>query len=164
MPSFARVFRHFLMNRSRVRSAFPENALRNIESAIATAEDSHGGEIRFAVEGDLANGALWNDLSPRARAVQVFGELGVWDTEHNNGVLLYVLLADRDVEIVADRGFAGKVTDAEWTEVCSKIEQAYKSGEFERGSVDGVAAISRLIGRHFPATDGNELPNSPAIL
>src|SRR5690242_19230005 len=105
------------MNRSRVRKAFPESALRDIESAIAAAEESDGGEIRFAVEGELTNAALWNDLSPRARAVQVFGELGVWDTEQNNGVLLYVLLADRDVEIVADRGFAGKVSDAEWNAV-----------------------------------------------
>jgi hypothetical protein len=164
MPAFARVIRHFLMNPSRVRSAFPESALQNIEAAIASAEKSHGGEIRFAVEGELENAALWQNLSPRARAIQVFGELGVWDTERNNGVLLYVLLADQDVEIVADRGFAGKVSDAEWTLVCSKIEQAYRNRDFERGTLDGIAAISALISRQFPVTDRNELPNAPAIL
>ena len=152
------------MNRSRVRSAFPESALKNIEAAIAAAEGTHGGEIRFAVEGELDNAALWQDLSPRARAIQMFGELGVWDTELNNGVLVYVLLADHDVEIVADRGFAGKVSDAEWTDVCTKIEQLYRVGEFERGTLEGIAAIGKLIGRHYPATDANELPNSPTLL
>jgi uncharacterized membrane protein YgcG len=162
--SFARTLRHFLTTRWSVSRAFPKSALDAIERAIAASEQKHGGEIRFAVEGELITAALWRDLAPRERAVQVFGELGVWDTESNNGVLIYVLLADRDVEIVADRGYAGKVSDAEWTAVCSNIEKKFREGEFELGAVEGIHAIGSLIARHYPVTDRNELPNRPALL
>jgi uncharacterized membrane protein len=164
MSSLARIFRHFLMTRWQVRKTFPTRTLRAIEDAIATAEKNHGGEIRFAVEGELHTNDLLAGLSPRARAAQVFGQLNVWDTEHNNGVLIYVLLADRDVEIVADRGYAGKVSDSEWTGVCRHIEQAFRKGEFERGVVEGIDAAGKLIARHFPVSDANELPNKPVML
>jgi uncharacterized membrane protein YgcG len=162
--SFARLFRHFLMTRWQLQRVFPPRTLRAIEEAIATAERLHGGEIRFAVEAELHTVDLFRNLSPRARATQVFGQLGVWDTEHNNGVLIYVLLADRDVEIIADRGYAGKVADSEWTEVCSQIERQFRARQFEQGALDGISAVSKLIARHFPVRERNELSNAPAVL
>jgi len=160
----SRLVRHFLMTRWRVQSTFPERTLQAIENAIAAAEKSHGGEIRFAVEGELHTFDLLRNLSARARAAQVFGRLGVWDTACNNGVLIYVLLADRAVEIVADRGFRENVSDAEWTQVCRVMEQAFRSGEFQRGVIDGIAAIGKLIARNYPTRDADELPNRPALL
>jgi uncharacterized membrane protein YgcG len=164
MSSLSRLFRHFLMTRWRVRNIFTNRALNEIEQAISAAEKSHGGEIRFAVEGELHTVDLLRNLSPRARAGQVFAQLGVWDTEHNNGVLIYVLLADRAVEIVADRGYAGKVDAADWRHVCHVMEQAFRRGEFTQGVLDGVAAVSKLIARPFPTRDRDELPNRPAML
>jgi len=159
-----RMFRHFLMTHWRLRGVFSKSVLQAIESAIATAEKKHGGEIRFVVEGELHTLDLMRGLSPRARAVQLFGQLGVWDTEHNNGVLIYVLLADRDVEIIADRGYAGKISDAEWTQVCHEIEKSFSRSNFERGVLDGIAAVSALIAPHYPAVDRDELSNTPVLL
>ena len=153
-----------MMNRWRARQAFSPDALKAIESAIATAEQTHGGEIRFAVESELSTVQLFRDVAPRTRAQQVFGELGVWNTEHNNGVLLYVLLADRDVEIVADRGYEGKISAAEWTDICASMERAFRGGDFAGGAIAGIAATSKLISRHFPTKDRDELPNAPAMM
>ena len=106
--------------------------------------------------------------TPRARALQVFAALGVWDTEANNGILIYVLLADRDVEIVADRGFNGRVSPAEWAAVCNTMEEKFRSGQYERGAVEGVHEAGRLLARHYPPLPGgrdeDELPNRPAVL
>lgn len=162
--SLKRLIRHLLMTHWRVRRAFSQSTLQAIEAAIAKAEQSHGGEIRFAVEGELDPQALWNDVTPRARALQLFGGLGVWDTADNNGVLIYLLLADRDVEIVADRGFSGKITSEEWAAVCRSMEQAFGSGEFRRGALDGIAATSALIARHYPSRDRDELANAPVVM
>jgi uncharacterized membrane protein len=164
MFSASRFLRHAFMTRFHVQRAFPKHVLKRIETAVETAEKSHGGEIRFALERELTTVDLLMNVSPRQRAVRLFGELGVWDTENNNGVLIYVLLADRVVEIVADRGFAGRVSDAEWSRACQIMEQAYRSGQFEQGSVDGIAATSELIARHYPTADRNEQPNAPVVL
>jgi uncharacterized membrane protein len=164
MVSFSRLLRHFFMTRWHVRRAFPEQTLRAIENAIAVAEKSHGGEIRFAVEGELHTSDLLCALSPRRRAEQIFAQLGVWNTEHNNGVLIYVLLADRIVEIIADRGYGGRVTEAEWASACEQIEKSFLLGQFERGAIEGITSVSRLIAHHFPISDGDELPNRPAML
>ena len=164
MFSVSRFLRHAFMTRFHVQRAFPKRVLGAIEQAIGVAEKSHGGEIRFALERELSTADLLRSVSPRQRAVQLFGELGVWDTENNNGVLIYVLLADHDVEIVADRGFAGRVSDEEWSRACQVMEQAYRSGQFERGSVDGIAATSALIARHYPVADRNEQGNAPVML
>ena len=159
-----RLLRHFWMTRWYAHSVFPKHVLDAIEQAVRKAEFTHGGEIRFAVEAELSTTDLLRELSPRDRALQVFGQLRVWDTADNNGVLIYVLLADHDVEIVADRGYAQRVSDAEWTAVCQRIESAFRSGEFERGSIEGVESVSKLIARHFPAIDRNELPDRPVML
>ena len=149
---------------------FPGKTLDAIEQAIARAELTHAGEIRFAIETALAPLHILNGVTPRARALDVFAHLRVWDTEHNNGVLIYVQVADRDVEIVADRGFEGRVSPAEWEAVCRLMEEHYRAGRFQAGSVAGVDAIANLLARHFPQGQGrsagsrNQLPDRPTLL
>ena len=162
--NIGRFMRHLWMTRWYASSVFPARTLDAVEQAIRHAEFSHGGEIRFAVEAELHILDLLRGLTPRERALQVFGELGVWDTDGNNGVLIYVLLADHDVEIVADRGYARRVEHGEWQDVCHTMEQAFRAGEYERGAIAGVNAVSRLMAQHFPAIDRNELPDRPAML
>lgn len=163
---FIRTLRHLCATRWLTRRRFPPAVLSEIESTIHEAEGKHRGELRFIVETALDLPELWRDLSPRQRAVQVFGQLGVWDTEHNNGVLIYVLLADRDVEILADRGIAARVPPHEWERVCREIEGHYRAGRFGQGSVTGIRSVSQLLARHFPAepNGANELPNQPVLL
>jgi uncharacterized membrane protein len=160
----ARLWRHFAMTRWHFSRAFSEPTLRAIQNAVAEAERSHGGEIRFVVERELSTGELLRNVSPRQRAVELFGQLGVWDTEANNGVLIYVLLADRDVEIVADRGYSHKVAAEEWTAVCTTIEAAFQKRDYRAGATHGIAAASALMRRSFPTPDGNELPDMPVVL
>jgi uncharacterized membrane protein len=162
----ARTWRHLVFSPRTLARAFPEEPLARIASAVQSAETAHTGEIRIAIEGDLELGALWQGRTPRERAIEVFSDLGVWDTARNNGVLIYVLLADRDVEIVADRGFEGRVTQAEWEHVCRVIEHEFAAGRWEDGLMKGVEEASRLVARHFPFEEGDrdELANPPALL
>ncbi|MGA2709726.1 MAG: TPM domain-containing protein [Steroidobacteraceae bacterium] len=173
MSKATRLLRHALATHWRARLRFPAPVLDAIEIAVARAERSHAGQIRFAIETALHPMQILRDLTPRARAVEVFSALHVWDTEHNNGVLIYVQLADRVVEIVADRGITGRVQPAEWEAVCRLMEQHFRSGRFRDGAVAGVEAVGMLLSRYFPApagrTDdgsdvGNELPDRPALL
>jgi uncharacterized membrane protein len=164
--SFARTLRHLFATRWSVRRHFTPAALAQIEAAIRDTEAHHSGEIRFVVETALDGAELWRALAPRARALEIFGRLGVWDTAHNSGVLIYVLFADRDVEIVADRGIAGRVAQQEWERICREIEAHYREGRFAQGSVAGVRAVGRLLEQHFPGggADANELPDQPVLL
>lgn len=162
--SLARTLRHFLLPDWSLRRAFDAATLQAIEQAIADTERGHGGEIRFAVEASSSPLALMRGITPRQLALQAFARLGVWDTEANNGVLIYVSWADRDVEIVADRGFNGRVTEQEWGEVCRRMEQAFAHGEARRAAVEGIQAVGALIARHFPTADRDELPNRPVML
>jgi uncharacterized membrane protein len=164
LMNIGRLTRHIFMPRRALRRAFDETALGAIEKAIADTERSHGGEIRIALEPSLDPAELFSDLTPRQRALQAFAQLGVWDTELNNGVLIYVLWADHDVEIVADRGFNGRVTAQEWSEVCHRMEQLFSQGDAARAVVEGIQAAGALIARHFPAVDRNELPDRPVVL
>jgi len=159
-----RLLRHLLALPGAVARAFPGGAMSAIENAIRESEKLHDGEIRFAVEAALHPAQLWRGVSARARAIEIFAELGVWDTERNNGVLLYLLLADRDVEIVADRGFNGKVSAEEWERVCRRMESALREGRHADAVIDGVQSLSSIIARHFPPRPGgrNELPDAPA--
>lgn len=161
-----RIGRHLLLNRWRVRRAFPRQALTNIEKAIKASEATHTGQIRFAVEGALDGVPLFKDQSARARSIDVFANLRVWDTENSNGVLIYLLLADRDVEIVADRGINEKVQQAEWEAICRLMETEFRAGNFEGGVLTGVAAVTRLLAKHFPASGAprNELPDKPVVM
>jgi uncharacterized membrane protein len=151
-----------------LRRAFPPAALVAIERAVVESERSQAGEIRFAVEAALEPGQVRAGLTPRGRALEVFAQLGVWDTEANNGVLIYVLLADRDVEIVADRGFNRRVAPDQWSAVCADMERHFRAGNFREGALVGVREVGRIIATHYPQQPGHrdedELPNRPALL
>jgi uncharacterized membrane protein len=140
--------------------------MRAIEHAIRESERRHRGQIRFAVEAALDTGRLLRGLSARDRAIEVFARLRVWDTEHNNGVLIYLLLADRDVEIVADRGIDAQVGQAGWERICRELEAAFRAGRFEEGAVTAIRAVGAQLTRHYPGpgTRPNELPDSPVVL
>jgi uncharacterized membrane protein len=161
-----RVGRHLLEHRWRLRRIFTPAMLARIEATIKAAEATHSGEIRFVVEGALDGAPLFRNQPARERALDIFSQLRVWDTEHNNGVLIYLLLADRDFEIIADRGIDAKVGSAGWEKICSAMESDFRAGDFERGVVRGIEAVSRLMAQHFPAQAGgrNELPDAPVVL
>jgi uncharacterized membrane protein len=161
-----RFSKHLLANRSRVRRAFPAKALVNIEQAIKAGEATHAGQIRFVVEGALDGAPLLRNQSARARALDVFSHLRIWDTAHNNGVLIYLLLADHDVEIVADRGIDAKVGHAGWEKICADMQRDFKAGNFKDGVIRGIEAVSRQLAAHFPpdAHPRNELPDKPVVI
>ena len=140
--------------------------MRAIEEAIRASEATHHGQIRFAVEAALDVLPLLRNQSARGRAIDVFSLLRVWDTEHNNGVLIYLLLADRDVEIVADRGISSRVGQDEWERICREMEHAFREGRFEEGVLEGIRAVSAHLARYYPGQDKrrNELPDSPVVL
>jgi uncharacterized membrane protein YgcG len=148
------------------RRHFTPAVLAQIESEVRAVEARHAGEIRFAIEAAFDGPALWRGRTPRERAVHLFAELGVWDTAANNGVLIYVLLADRDVEIVADRGIASRVPQAEWDAVCREMEDEFRAGRHAQGSLVGVRGVGTLLARHFPLAraDRNEQPDQPILL
>ena len=160
-----RILKHLLTKHGQVSRAFPRSALSAIEKAIKLSEITHAGEIRFVVEGALDGMPLFKGQSPKERAIELFSRLRVWDTQHNNGLLIYLLLADRAVEIVADRGIHAKVGAEEWRKVCHQMETAFKQSNYEAGVVSGVQAVTQHLVRHFPADDrGNELPDRPVVL
>jgi uncharacterized membrane protein len=164
--SLKRIGRHLLGNRTRVRKAFPPSALAAIEQAIAASEAQHAGQIRFVVEGALDGTPLFRNQSARDRALDVFSQLRIWDTAHNNGVLIYLLLADRDVEIVVDRGIDAKVGTSGWEKICQMMEAQFRDGRFEQGVIAGITAVTQHLAIHFPS-DGaavNELPDAPVVL
>jgi len=145
---------------------FPAASLSRIGEAVAAGERLHAGEVVFAVEADLPWAALAAGTDARGRAHEVFARLRVWDTEANNGVLLYLLLADHAIEIVADRGLHGRISDAQWQEVCATVQAALARGEHEDAVVAGIGRISALLATHFPASgEGrDELPDKPVLL
>jgi uncharacterized membrane protein len=161
-----RIFRHLFLPHWSIGLAFPKRVLQAIEQAIAASEKRHDAELRFAVEAGLPPAALLRGQTARSRAVEVFSQLRVWDTEHNSGVLVYVQLVDRKVEILADRGINALVPQAEWNAICRRIEQSYREGAFEAGTLAAVEEIGLRLARHFPPrqTNPNELPNRPVIL
>ncbi len=162
----ARVLRHLFCSARRTRLLFDAAVLAEIEAAITAAEAQHEGEIRFAIETALPLRALWRSMSPRQRAVELFACLHVWDTEANNGVLIYLLRADHAVEIIADRGIHARVGAGEWERVCREVEGHYRAGRYLEGSRAAVAGVAGLLTLHFPSgrSSGNELPNQPILL
>lgn len=161
-----RVVKHLLTTRWQVEKAFPPSTLRAIEKAIKAAENTHVGEIRFAVEAALEPSTLLDGQSSAERAIDVFSQMRVWDTAHNNGLLIYLLLADRAVEIVADRGIHAKVGAPEWMTVCRQMEAAFAQSKYESGAVGGVEAVAQHLAAHFPARGSgiNELPDRAIVL
>ena len=161
-----RFLRH-LFARS-ARATFPEDSLRRISATVAEGESRHRGEVCFAVEAALELPALWAGRDARSRAQDVFAQLRVWNTEANNGVLVYLLLADHRIEIVADRGLDGRVSAEQWRGVCQLMEERLKAGDAEDAAVAGIVAVSDLLAEHFPRSpddgDRNELPDAPHLL
>lgn len=164
--SVSRALRHLFAAPWLVRRAFPAGALARIEAATGASEQRHRGEVRFAVEGALDFVPVLRGLSARQRALDVFSQVRVWDTEENTGVLIYLQLVDHDIEIVADRGIARLIPQAQWDSICAEMEQAFAARRFEAGVLGGIASITELLATHFPAgaQNADELSNKPAVL
>lgn len=163
---FARLLKHLMLPAWHARRVFPRAELAAIGSAIAASETTHRGELRFVVEGPLPVVALWRGISARQHAAELFARLRVWDTEENSGILIYVQLVDRRVEILADRGIARCVPQHEWDAICRAMEQRFRAGDWLNGALEAVERAGALLARHFPATAGNpdELPDAPLVL
>ncbi len=161
-----RILANLFTTRGSLRRAFPTPVLDAIEEAIRRSELQHTGELRFAVETALDLPTLLRGVRARDRAVETFSSLRTWDTAENNGVLIYVLLAEHDIEIVADRGYNDRVDQHQWQSICNLMEQQFHDGHFERGSVEGIERITDIIRQYYPARDddSNELPDRPVLL
>jgi uncharacterized membrane protein len=161
-----RFWRHVAMTPAGARRAFPDRTMDAIAHAIAEGERRHRGEVCFVVEAELSTAQLWRGLSPRDRAREVFASQAVWNTEENNGVLIYVLLADHRVEIVADRGIDACVDAAEWQRLVEAINAHFRAGRHEAGALAAVNGVNDLLVRHFPdAGEGrNQIPDRPIMM
>lgn len=161
-----RWLRH-LVGDTAVRRLFPPTSLDRIQAAIKRTERTHLGEICFAIEGGLGLGQVARGRTSRERAEEVFAQLRVWDTAHNTGVLIYLLLADHAIEVVADRAVAARVARAEWDEICALMRAKFAAREYEAGAVAGLEAVTALLVRHLPSegvANPDELPDRPQIL
>ncbi len=164
-----RILRHRWMDGSDTRRAVPPELLKRLESYVTASELRHTGEIRICVEAGLPNSYLWRNVSARERAVTMFGKLRVWDTEHNNGVLIYLLLAEHAIEIVADRGLNRCISTTHWQAVTGRMSAAFAAQQFEQGLTQALQEVSALLVQHFPAdTDAprerrHGLPNAPDV-
>jgi uncharacterized membrane protein len=161
-----RIGKHLLEHHWRVRRIFPPQTLALIEQTIKAGEATHSGQVRFAVEGALDGKPLFKNQSARERALDIFSQLRIWDTAHNNGVLIYLLLADRQVEIIADRGIDAKVDAAGWQKICTAMETDFKAGNFSGGVIKGIQAVSQQLAAHFPkhGAGPNKLPDAPVVI
>ena len=161
-----RIGKHLLAHNWRARRIFPAEVLKTIERTIKAGEATHSGQVRFVVEGALDGKPLFRNQSARERALEVFSHLRIWDTAHNNGVLIYLLLADRDVEIIADRGIDAKMGAAGWEKICKMMEDDFKAGNFSGGVIKGIQSVSRELAAHFPkrGRGPNELPDAPVVI
>ncbi|MFW7348030.1 TPM domain-containing protein [Pigmentiphaga sp. D-2] len=160
-----RFLKHLVTTRRAAHRAFPARSLDRIERTIREVESRHDGQIRFVVEAALDMGPLWQQQSPRERALEVFALQGVWDTPDNNGILLYVLMADHAVEIVCDRGIHACETAGTWEAVCRRIQEAFAQGRYEQGVIEGITALGASLARHYPgASRANTLPDRPRIM
>jgi len=162
----ARIATHLVSGGS-ARRLFPTRALDEIQKAIAAGEKRHSEQVCFAIEGALPLGDLVRGRSARERAHEAFSHLRVWDTQNNSGVLIYLLVADHAIEIVADRGIAARVTESEWVAICAAMRERFVAGDFVAGAIDGVNKVSDLLAAHFPANGSatpNELPDRPVLL
>ncbi len=166
-----RVVRHAWLDESDLRQVIPPAMLDRLQQKISTSEQSHSGEIRICVEASLPWRALWRDAPMadivRARAVTLFSEMGVWDTANNNGVLIYVLLAEHDIEILADRGLNALVGAQHWQALVNQMGAAFRQGKFEEGLSQGIDTVAIALRQHFPAdgtqSNPNELPDRPVL-
>lgn len=166
-----RIFKHRWLDASAAQHAIPPAMLQRLQQRVATSEQRHSGEIRIYVEAGLPMSYLWRKASTgqitRQRALAMFSKLRVWDTERNNGVLIYLLLVERAIEIVADRGLNDKVAPPVWQKMLSSMQEAFKKGDFEGGLTQALEQVSTLLVQHFPLSPGevnrNELPDAPKL-
>ena len=162
-----RILKHRWVDEADTRRAIPPALVERLAQQVAASERRHTGEIRIYVEAGLPLSYLWRDATPRERAVALFGKLGVWDTEQNNGVLIYLLLAEHAIEIVADRGLNPHVSAHEWQQVARGMGEAFRARRYEEGLQRAVDAVTAVLVRHFPAQPGtanpNELPDAPVL-
>ncbi|MDB5874966.1 MAG: hypothetical protein JWQ07_4408 [Ramlibacter sp.] len=165
--TFSRILRHRWLDESDTRKAIPPDLVERLARRVAASERRHTGEVCIYVEASLPMSYLWRGASARERAIAMFGKLRVWDTEHNNGVLIYLLLAERAIEIVADRGLGERVPPQEWQAIVGRMSAALREGRFEDGLTQALEEVSALLVEHFPAVAGkanpNELPDAPVL-
>jgi uncharacterized membrane protein len=162
-----RVLKHRRLDERDAQRALGSGALARIQARVAASEQRHSGEIRVCVEAGLPLSYLWRGASARERAVALFGKLRVWDTEHNNGVLIYLLLAEHRIEILADRGLDRHVGAARWQAIAHTMRDAFRAGRFEDGLNLAIDAVDALLVEHFALAAGqtnpNELPDAPHL-
>jgi len=162
-----RLLRHRWVDDADLRRALPAKVLASLQAQVAASEQRHSGEICLHIETGLPWRAVWRGATARERAVALFGKLRVWDTEHNNGVLIYLLMADNAIELVADRGLMRKVPQATWEALVARMGDAFREGQFERGLRQAIEQVSTLLEQHFPLAPGqanpNELPDVPGL-
>jgi uncharacterized membrane protein len=151
----------------RTRRALPDDALQRLGARVAASEQLHTGQIRIVAESALPWSYLRRRASARERAIMLFSKYRVWDTEHNNGVLIYLLMPEHAIEIVADRGLARRVAPDEWRDVIALMATHFRRSDYEEGVAQAVEAVSIRLVRHFPRTAGtasvNELPDTPVL-
>jgi len=167
MSTFQRLVANLFNGWFQLHRRFPSELLDDMTAAIADGEHTHLGEVRFAIESRLAPLAVWAGLDAQTRARQVFGQLGVWDTEHNCGVLLYLLMAEHRIEIVADRGIARRVKPEEWASICKGMQECFAAGQWRAGALHGITEVHTLLAKHFPShgkARPDELPDRPVLL
>jgi uncharacterized membrane protein YgcG len=167
MAKLLRILKHrWLDERDAVRALGPD-AMQRLEARVHASEQAHSGEVRLCVEAGLPWSYLWQNLSARDRAITLFGKLRVWDTEANNGVLIYLLLAEHAIEIVADRGLARQVPPEHWQGIVAGMREAFRAGRYEEGLNAAIDAVDAMLVKHFPLAEGelnpNELPNAPYL-
>ena len=167
MSRLMRILKHRSYDEADVRRVLDNSALKRLEARVHDSEKKHSGEIRLCIEAGLPTSYLWKRLSVRDRAIAMFGKLRVWDTEHNNGVLIYLLYAEHKIEIVADRGLKAHVADAQWQAVIERMREPLRAGKFEEGLGLAIDTAEALLVKHFPvgagAANPNELTNKPWI-
>ncbi len=167
MNRLLRILKHRWYDETDAQRALDERALTRLQTQVQSSESVHRGEIRVCVEAGLPLSYLWRNATARERAVALFGKLRVWDTEHNSGVLIYLLLAERAIEIVADRGLNQHVSAEQWVALTQGMSAAFKAGRFEEGLVEVIETVDVLLNRHFPLVEGagnpNELPDRPVL-
>jgi uncharacterized membrane protein len=167
LDRFTRLLRHRWLDDGDTRKALPPELLQRLQQRVAASERRHSGEIRIYAEAGLPTSYLWRGASARERAVAMFGKLRVWDTEHNNGVLVYLLLAEHAIEIVADRGLNSRVDPQEWQRIVARMGEAFRAQRFEDGLTQALEEVSALLVLHFPLAEGqanpNELPDQPVL-
>jgi TPM domain len=167
LKHWQRILRHLWKDESDARRAVPADVLERLAQRVTASERRHTGEVRICIEAGLPWSYLRRNASPRERAVTLFGKMRVWDTEHNNGVLIYLLLAEHAIELVADRGLNRHVQPAEWQAMVARLGSAFREGRFEDGLTQALEEVSAVLVTHFPSAEGarqaNEQPNTPSL-